>query len=146
MSKLLVETKGSDPFLFFILGLYLFSILRYCSPFTGYNDKMTSQNPRGYDMLNKEMICSLLRTNKEEMSRRYGVTKIGLCGSYSRDEQRENSDIDIVVELESSNTFRSFFGLKFYLEQMFDKHIDLGIEHAIKPAVRDNMLKSILYV
>ncbi len=97
-------------------------------------------------MLNGEMICTLLRTNKDEMKRQYGVTKIGLCGSYSRDEQRDDSDIDIVVELESGNAFRSFFGLKLYLEKMFDKPVDLGIEHAIKPAVRENMLKSIRYV
>jgi len=51
-----------------------------------------------------------------------------------------------VVELESANAFRSFFGLKLYLEKVFDKQVDLGIEHAIKPAVRENMLKSILYV
>ena len=97
-------------------------------------------------MLNGEMICTLLRTNKDEMKRQYGVTKIVLCGSYSRDEQRDDSDIDIVVELESGNAFRSFFGLKLYLEKMFDKPVDLGIEHAIKPAVRENMLKSIRYV
>jgi len=97
-------------------------------------------------MLNREMICTLLRTKKDEMNKQYGVTSIGLCGSYSRDEQQEDSDIDIVVELESSNTFRSFFGLKFYLEEMFDKQVDLGIEHAIKPAVRENMLKTVRYV
>jgi len=97
-------------------------------------------------MLNKEKICTSLRANRDEMRKQYGVTKIGLCGSYARDEQREDSDIDIVVELESTNTFRSFFGLKLYLEKVFDKRVDLGIEHAIKPAVRENMLKSILYV
>jgi len=97
-------------------------------------------------MLNKEIICRLLRTRKDEMNKQYGVTSIGLCGSYSRDEQQEDSDIDIVVELESPNTFRSFFGLKFYLEEMFDKPVDLGIEHAVKPAVRETMLKSIRYV
>jgi len=97
-------------------------------------------------MLNKEMICTLLRTKKDEMNKQYGVTRIGLCGSYARDEQREDSDIDIVVELESANTFRSFFGLKFYLEEMFGQQVDLGIEHAIKPAVRENILKTIRYV
>jgi len=97
-------------------------------------------------MLNKEKICASLRANRDEMRKQYGVTKIGLCGSYARDEQREDSDIDIVVELESANAFRSFFGLKLYLEKVFDKQVDLGIEHAIKPAARENMLKSILYV
>jgi len=97
-------------------------------------------------MLSKENICGLLRDKKTEMRQRFGVTKIGLCGSYSRGEQREDSDIDILVELESSNAFRSFFGLKIYLEEIFHKSVDLGVEHAIKPAVRDHMLKNIYYV
>jgi len=95
-------------------------------------------------MLNRENICASLKANRDELSYRYGVTKIGLCGSFSRNEQQDN--IDIVVELDSPNTFRSFFGLKIYMEQLFDRRVDLGIEHAIKPAVRDSMLKTILYV
>jgi len=55
-------------------------------------------------MLNREMICTMLGANKDEMNEQYGAISIGLCGSYSRDEQREDSDIDIVVELESTNT------------------------------------------
>jgi len=106
----------------------------------------TEENKRDSIMLNREMICASLKNNRNEMSRSYGVIKIGLCGSYARDEQRDDSDIDIVVELESANTFRSFFGLKLYLEKMFDKRIDLGIEHAIKPAIRENMAKTIHYV
>ncbi len=97
-------------------------------------------------MLNRKIICASLQANRDEIRSRYGVTKIGLCGSFSRDEQRDDSDIDIVVELDSPNTFRSFFGLKRYLEQMFDRRVDLGIEHAIKPAVRENMLKTVVYV
>jgi len=97
-------------------------------------------------LLSKDSVCASLRMHKAEMQEKYGVQKIGLCGSYSRDEQREDSDIDIVVELESSNTFRSFFGLKSYLETLFDKPIDLGIEHAIKPVIREDMLKTVYYV
>lgn len=98
-------------------------------------------------MLDGNRICELLRANKDEIVREYGVTRIGLCGSYATGEQREESDIDIVVELDSPNHFRSFFGLKYFLEQLLDHHrIDLGIEHTIKPAVRDEMLKHIRYV
>jgi len=100
----------------------------------------------GSVILTRDMICTSLYMHKREMQKKYGVQKIGLCGSYSRDEQHEDSDIDIVVELESKNTFRSFFGLKMYLETLFDKPVDLGIEHAIKPVVREQMLKTIHYV
>jgi hypothetical protein len=47
------------------------------------------------------------------------------------------SDIDIAVEIESQNKFRSFFGLKYYLEEKLHNKIDLGIESALKPAARE---------
>jgi len=81
------------------------------------------------------------------MIREYGITSIALCGSYASNQQGKKSDIDIVIELDSANHFRSFFGLKRYLEKLLGSdHIDLGIEHAIKPAVRDEILKHIRYV
>ena len=71
---------------------------------------------------------------------------MGLFGSYARDEQKENSDIDLAVEIESSNKFRSFFGLKYYLEDSFSNKLDLGIESALKPIVKQHILKEIIYV
>jgi len=97
-------------------------------------------------MLDRETVCALIKERKNEIQQRYGVTKIGLFGSYVRNEQREDSDIDIVVELNSTNNFRAFFGLKYYLERLLETRVDLGIEHAIKPAVRDHILKTIRYV
>jgi len=71
-------------------------------------NKNCGSNKGGSVMLNSENICASLKANRDELSRRYGVTKIGLCGSFSRNEQRDSSDIDIVVELDSPNAFRSF--------------------------------------
>jgi len=97
-------------------------------------------------MLDRQEICALLAERKDEIQRLYGVTRIGLFGSFSRGEQREDSDIDIVVELESANVFRAFFGLKHYLESLLGKPVDLGLEHTLKPMVRDRISKDILYV
>jgi len=97
-------------------------------------------------MLDEQKVCALLAERKEEMHRLYGVTRIGLFGSFSRGEQREDSDIDIVVELESANVFRAFFGLKHYLERLLGRPVDLGLEHTLKPIVRDRISKDILYV
>ncbi len=97
-------------------------------------------------MLDRQEICSLLAERKDEIQRLYGVTRIGLFGSFSRGEQREDSDIDIVVELESANVFRAFFGLKYYLERLLGKPVDLGLEHTLKPMVRDQVGQDILYV
>ncbi len=95
--------------------------------------------------MNKQDILSFLTTHKAELRERFGVLKIGLFGSYARDEQHPGSDIDVIVEIQSDNTFRSFFGLKAYLEDNLHTRIDLGMESAIKPAARKSIQHDIIY-
>ena len=95
--------------------------------------------------MNKHDILEFLRTHKTELQSRFGVSRIGLFGSYARDEQRADSDVDLVVELQSSNTFRSFFGLKAYLEDNLHMTVDLGMESAIKPAAKASVRQDIIY-
>lgn len=91
-------------------------------------------------------VLDFLKEHKQELRRRFGLTKIGLFGSYVRDEQTEESDIDLAVEIESDNKFRSFFGLKAYLEENLHRKVDLGIESSIKPIVKKYIEKEIVYV
>ena len=95
--------------------------------------------------MTKITILDFLRSHKDEMHEKFGLVKIGLFGSYVRGEQREDSDIDLAVEIESSNKFRSFFGLKAYLEDGLQKKIDMGIESSIKPIVHKYIEKEIEY-
>ena len=96
-------------------------------------------------LMTKTAILNFLRAHKDEMYENFGLVKIGLFGSYVRGEQREDSDIDLAVEIKSSNKFRSFFGLKAYLEDGLQKKIDLGIESSIKPVVYKYIEKEIEY-
>lgn len=95
--------------------------------------------------MNKQDILIFLRTHKTELHNRFGVLRIGLFGSYARDEQRPDSDIDIAVDIQSDNTFRSFFGLKTYLEDNLHATVDLGMENAIKPGARASIQQDIIY-
>jgi len=99
---------------------------------------------RGIKM-NKEEIISYLGSHKKEFRDKYGVTRIGLFGSSVRGKQTENSDIDIAVELESKNKFRSFFNLKRELEKKLGKKVDLGIESTLKPVAKEHISKEIIY-
>jgi len=94
----------------------------------------------------KENILEFLKENKELLKKQYSVTKIGLFGSYARDEATEESDIDIAVELNTTNSFRAFFALLYFLEEHFHKKIDLGIEHSLKPLAKEKILQEIIYV
>ena len=96
--------------------------------------------------MDKQETINFLANHKQELKEKYGVTKIGLFGSYIRGNENENSDIDIAVEITSENKFRSFFGLKKYLEEKFNKRVDLGIETNLKPIAKKYILKEIIYV
>lgn len=94
----------------------------------------------------REQILTFLQENKPLLRERFGVTRLGLVGSYARNEAREDSDIDIIVSLQSENTFRSFFGLLHFLQDNLHERIDLATEASLKPLVRDAILQDIRYV
>jgi predicted nucleotidyltransferase len=96
--------------------------------------------------MTKKEILSFLKDKKSFLTQNFGVQSIALFGSYARDEQREDSDIDIAVEIDSENKFKSFFDLKYYLEEHFKQKVDLGIESTIKPIVKEYVKKDIIHV
>jgi predicted nucleotidyltransferase len=95
--------------------------------------------------MTKNEILTFLRDKKEFLVENYGVISIGLFGSYARDEAREDSDIDIAVEIKRENKFMNFFNLKYYLEDNLHKRIDMGIESALKPVAKEYIQKDIIY-
>ena len=72
---------------------------------------------------------------------RYGVKKIGLFGSCVRGEMREDSDIDILVEIEDDISLLEFVGVKLEIEEALGKEIDLVEYNTIKPLLRERILK-----
>jgi len=96
--------------------------------------------------MTREDIMHFLLTHKTVLESQFGVVKIGLFGSYARGEAREDSDIDVAVELAKENIADRYFGLLHYLEDNLHKKIDLGIESNIKPALRPYVMKEIMYV
>ena len=47
--------------------------------------------------MNKEQIVKLLKQNKQTLAKEYGIKTLGLFGSYSKNKQHKNSDIDILI-------------------------------------------------
>lgn len=78
--------------------------------------------------------------------KRYGVKRIGLFGSYTRSEQKAESDIDILVEFEKNQkTFDNYMYLKFFLEDLFKSKVDLVVVEAIKPDLKPYIMRSVRY-
>ena len=78
--------------------------------------------------------------------KKLGVKKIGLFGSYSRNQQKPTSDIDIIVEFDKEKkTFDNYMDLKFFLEECFGSKVDLIIEEAVKSELRPYIMESVIY-
>ncbi len=96
-------------------------------------------------MLTAEEILRLIQQNRERI-KRYGVKRIGLFGSYLRGEQKEDSDIDILVEFEKGKkTFDNYMELKFFLEELFKRKVDLVIAESVKPELKKYIMESVRY-
>jgi uncharacterized protein len=89
---------------------------------------------------------ALLRQHEQELNRRFGVTKIGIFGSFARGEERPDSDVDVLVTFQNGRkTFDNFMGTKFYLEDLFKRKVDLVTDAELKPLIRDPILQDVVY-
>lgn len=96
-------------------------------------------------MLTSKLIMEKMETNFTNI-KRYGIKRIGLFGSYVRNEQKEKSDIDILVEFEKGKkSFDNYMDLKFYLEDLLKAKVDLIISDKVKPDLKSNILGSVIY-
>lgn len=89
-----------------------------------------------------------MKTHIEEIKRkilpilqRYGVKKVGLFGSCVRGEVREDSDIDILVEIEKDISLLDFVGIKLEIEEELERKVDLVEYSTIKPLLKERILK-----
>ena len=98
-------------------------------------------------MLASNEIIQLLRENKSYISTHFHCTEIGLFGSYARNEQTEESDIDILVvyEPETPNLYDVELELKQYLEKCFNRDVDICSKKWIKPVFKPLVLKEAIY-
>ncbi|WP_428024735.1 nucleotidyltransferase family protein [Arcobacter sp.] len=98
--------------------------------------------------MTKEYIINYLSEHKDEFSKKFGITKLGLFGSYVRSEAKENSDIDILVELENglSNIHDKKSDFKDTLEKYFNLKVDIAREKYLKPLAKKEILSEVEYV
>lgn len=95
-----------------------------------------------------EEVKNILKEHKEEVSRKYKVSEIGIFGSFVRGEQRERSDIDILVEFDQRNIpgLLKFIEMERYLEKLLRKKVDLVRKGGIRPELRKIILKEVVYI
>ena len=91
-------------------------------------------------------IKTTIDANREVLEDRFKVKTIGVFGSYVRGEQKKRSDIDILVELQSSVGFFDFIRLENHLKELLGVKVDLVTKDALKPYIGKRILQEVMYL
>jgi predicted nucleotidyltransferase len=96
-----------------------------------------------------------VRTKRELMKRvaasrdslaAMGVARLGLFGSFAREEQRQDSDVDLLVEFApGQKNFDNFMTLGFFLEELFDRRVELITPESLSPYIRPHIMTEVEY-
>jgi hypothetical protein len=105
-------------------------------------------NRKEINMPDKKQILEFIAQNRELLAREYHIQKIGLFGSYARDEATATSDIDLVVEFEKNT--ENIHALKMEITEIFKKqfhtNVNIASEKYIKPRVKQRILEESIFV
>ena len=88
-------------------------------------------------------IGQILQDQKAYLAERYGIAEIGIFGSYVRGEQRADSDLDILIELErpARITLIDLVELELYLSDLLGIKVDLAVKKNLKPRIGERILQ-----
>jgi len=96
--------------------------------------------------MNKYQIMNFLEAHRDAIHS-FGVRKIGLFGSYVRDAQGPESDIDLLVDFDDDKlNYDNYINLAYYLEDELDTKVDLITVGGLSPHIGPNILKEVEYV
>ena len=88
----------------------------------------------------------IINQNLDSLKKDYGVKRIGVFGSFASGKQKPNSDIDILVEFSQPVSFFGFIDLEDFLSKKLKRKVDLATRNALKPAIKKEILKEVVYV
>jgi predicted nucleotidyltransferase len=96
-------------------------------------------------MFSAEKILDLMHKNLDTIEK-FGVERIGLFGSFLNNKQKSDSDIDILVEFKKGKkTFDNYMDLKFFLEDLFHRDVDLVVKEALKVKLKAKISRTVKY-
>ncbi len=91
-------------------------------------------------------ILSLIEERQEQI-RAFGVKRLGLFASFARGQEREHSDVDLLVEFESGRkTFDAFMQPAFFLEDLLGRRVELVTPESLSPHIGPRILQEVKYV
>jgi hypothetical protein len=98
-------------------------------------------------MATKENIIAILKSHKSELSK-YGVSTIGLFGSYLRNEQSTNSDIDLLIDFDpDKENFDNYMAVYDLFEELFkNEKIEIVTKNGLSKYIGPKILNDVMYV
>ena len=91
-------------------------------------------------------IEAKLKENKGLLGERFNVKEIGIFGSFVRGEQKETSDLDILVEFEGGVSLFEIVRLERFLSELLGEKVDLVMKNSLKPRIGKHILREVVYV
>jgi predicted nucleotidyltransferase len=92
-----------------------------------------------------ENVVRKIAEMQRELNERYTVKRIGVFGSCTRGDDSSESDLDVIVEL-AEPTFDNYMDLKFRLEEVFQRPVDLVMADTVKPRLKPIIEQEVVYV
>ena len=93
-----------------------------------------------------EELEKVLKKLKPLLKEKYRVKEIGIFGSYLRGEEKSSSDLDLLVEFSRPVGLFDFLRLEDFLTQRLGVKVDLVMKNALKPRLKDRIIKEAVYV
>ena len=97
-------------------------------------------------MRNKDIVIKILRGLKKEIKKRFRVKEIELFGSIVREQQKETSDIDFLVDFEDEADLFDLVGLGLFLEKKLNQKVDVVSKRALREELRESVLREAVSV
>lgn len=98
------------------------------------------------EMKTRKEIEETLKKHKPQLRERFKVKEMGIFGSYLRDEQKEDSDIDVLVEFDEPISLLQFISLERNLSEIIGEQVDLVMKTALKPRIGRHILREVHYI
>lgn len=92
----------------------------------------------------KDNILQVIREIYSELAGRFTVRRIGVFGSFAKGDEGPESDVDIIVEL-AEPTFDNYMDLKFRLEDVLNRPVDLVMADTVKPRIKPIIEREVIY-
>jgi predicted nucleotidyltransferase len=97
-------------------------------------------------MQNTKEILDTIRQSKQHLTSMFKLREVGVFGSAIRGEQRDGSDIDVLVDLDAHADLLDLIGIGQYLEELLHAKVDVVPRAALRQEFREQVLREVCYL